>query len=137
MRSSRGPSGLNEFGYSAISRSTAGSYPVARGAVAERLGRGLQSLLQRFESARRLHSLSELRGGYALQARSIFFAAAETFASAGLSTSCCAAVAMSPCSTDLFARPKSPAKRRKPTTRRRRDDVSGSGTRISSITVAA
>src|SRR4051812_19354935 len=54
MRSSRGPSGPNEFGYSAISRSTGGSYPVARGAVAERLGRGLQSLVQRFESARRL-----------------------------------------------------------------------------------
>src|SRR5215217_4412410 len=54
MRSSRGPSGPNEFGYSATSRSTGGSYPVARGAVAERLGRGLQSLPQRFESARRL-----------------------------------------------------------------------------------
>ena len=54
MRSSFGPSGPKELGYSAISRSTAGSYPVARGAVAEWLGRGLQSLVHRFESGRRL-----------------------------------------------------------------------------------
>src|SRR6266536_6158610 len=57
MRSSRGPSGPKEFGYSAISRSTGGSYPVARGAVAEWLGRGLQSLVHQFESGRRLSAL--------------------------------------------------------------------------------
>src|ERR1044072_296750 len=54
MRSSFGPSGPNEFGYSASSRSTGGGYPVGRGAVAEWLGRGLQSLVHRFESGRRL-----------------------------------------------------------------------------------
>src|SRR5262249_1912627 len=46
---------------------------------------------------------------HAPQARLIFFVADEICANAGRSTSCCAAVAMSPRATDFFALPKSAA----------------------------
>src|SRR5215471_543104 len=110
MRSLSGPSGPNEFGYSAISRNTGGRYPVARGAVAERLGRGLQSLVQRFESARRLRRQVP-------QSSLIRFVAAETLESERGSVSSLAAVAMSLRATADLARPKSAAKLCSPMTR--------------------